>query len=172
MREMAHILDMSHPARLPVAAEWGESYVPDEMTEQRWRALSRCSSSAVLPFFGSPVACGLFGISDDYIEKYQSLDARFVKNKASTFFFEATGTSMEPLIFAGDVLVVDRSIERVHQRVAVVCLNGEMACKRVFKTRDGAVLKSDNPAYKDIPVTADMDFSVFGVVIALARDIP
>lgn len=34
------------------------------------------------------LSCGLFGISDDFIEKYQSLDGHFIKNKFSTFFLK------------------------------------------------------------------------------------
>ena len=61
-----------------------------------------------------------FGISDDFIEKYQSLDAKFIKNKFSTFFFEAVGDSMEPTIFEGQVLIVDRSLKDFHQKVCVI----------------------------------------------------
>ena len=55
---------------------------------------------------------GLFGIHDDFSEKYQSLDERFIKNKASTFFFKASGKAMAPLILPDDVLIVDRSVDR------------------------------------------------------------
>ncbi|MCB0356508.1 MAG: S24 family peptidase [Bdellovibrionales bacterium] len=121
--------------------------------------------------FLAHVSCGLFGISDDYIEKYQSLDSRFIKNKASTFFFSAASDSMEPLITEGDVLVVDRSIEAMSGRIAVVCLGGEMLCKRVIKHSGQVILRSDNPLYKDIKITEEMDLVVFGVVTAIVREL-
>jgi DNA polymerase V len=71
----------------------GDWYLPNEVTERHIEKLH------AFPILGKRVTCGLFGISDDYIEKYQSLDARFIKNKASTFFFQAASDSMEPLIF-------------------------------------------------------------------------
>lgn len=123
------------------------------------------------PFLGQRISCGLFGISDDYIEKYQSLDSRFIKNKSSTFFFEATGSSMEPLIIEKDVLIVDRSLEATHDRVVVVSLDNEMLCKRLIKDSSGNLLRSDNRTYRDIYITEEINLSVFGVVIGIARDI-
>ena len=76
---------------------------------------------------------GLFGIHDDFSEKYQSLDERFIKNKASTFFFKASGKAMAPLIFPDDVLIVDRSVGPVDGRVAVIAFEGELLCKRIFR---------------------------------------
>lgn len=115
--------------------------------------------------------CGLFGIQDDYIEKYQSLDERFVKNRASTFFFEATGDSMEPLIFPGDVLVVDRSLDWVHGKIIIGHLEGSFLCKRFLKSPKGIILRSENKLHRDILVTEEMDFLVWGTVVAVARDL-
>lgn len=115
--------------------------------------------------------CGLFGISDDYIEKYQSLDERFVKNKASTFFFEATGDSMEPLIISKDVIIVDRSVSWTHGKIIVAYLDGAFICKRILKTPNGAVLRSENKLHRDILITSETDFSIWGVVTGLARDL-
>ena len=115
--------------------------------------------------------CGLFGISDDYIEKYQSLDEKFIKNKSSTFFFEATGDSMEPVVFSGDVLVVDRSIDWVHGKIVIVYLEGQFMCKRLLKSPRGIILRSENKLHSDIQITEEMDFLIWGVVIAQARDL-
>lgn len=125
----------------------------------------------MVPIQGRRVTCGLFGISDDYIEKYQSLDTRFIKNKASTFFFQAASSSMEPLIFENDVLVVDRSIEASSGKVVIVSVTGELVCKRLIRSNGRAILRSDNKTYKDILVSEDMDMVIFGVVIAIAREL-
>ncbi len=125
-----------------------------------------CPSCFILP-----VACGLFGISEDYVEKFLSLDARFVKNKTSTFFFKAMGQTMEPLIYEQDILIVDRSIEQIHKRVVVVNLNNEMLCKRIIKHDGKIILRSDNISFEDITIEEGVEISVFGVVIGIARDI-
>jgi DNA polymerase V len=116
-------------------------------------------------------SCGLFGVSEDFLEEYQSLDERFIKNKTSTFFFQAVGDSMIPTIFPGEYLVVDRSIDQFHGRVCVVTYNGELLCKRVFKTREGLLLKSDNNRFKDIIVRESFETSLWGVVIAKCGDV-
>ncbi len=120
------------------------------------------------PQFMSKLACGLFGISDDFIEKYQSLDALFIKNKHSTFFFEAAGNSMEPTIFAGDILIVDRARTDFHGRICVVCFEDKLLCKRVIKKSDGIILKSDNPHFKNIIIENNDNIQFWGVVIAHA----
>lgn len=115
--------------------------------------------------------CGLFNISEDHIEDYQSLDQRFIKNKSSTFFFQATGDSMEPLVFAGDVLVVDRSINSFYGKIAIIYLEGQFLCKRILKSPKGLILRSENKLHRDILITEEMDFLVWGVVTSLARDV-
>ncbi len=120
------------------------------------------------PKLVSKLSCGLFGISDDFIEKYQSLDQLFIKNKFSTFFFEAAGDSMEPTIFQGQVLIVDRSATNFHGRVCVVCLDDKMICKRVFQKENCVILKSDNPKYKDIVIENNESLNFWGVVVANA----
>ncbi|MDO9180896.1 MAG: S24 family peptidase [Bacteriovorax sp.] len=131
-----------------------------------------------LPFLEGPLceypkilaqlSCGLFGISDDFIEKYQSLDQLFIKNKFSTFFFESTGDSMEPTIFTGQILIVDRSRKDFHGRVCVVCLDDKMMCKRVIQKENYVILKSDNHKYKDMIIENNESLIFWGVVIANA----
>lgn len=114
------------------------------------------------------LSCGLFGISDDFIEKYQSLDGHFIKNKFSTFFFEAAGDSMEPTIYEGEILIVDRSLTKFHGKVCVICFDDKIICKRVFLKEGMAILKSDNPKHKDIIIENNESLTFWGVVIAHA----
>ncbi len=132
----------------------------------------------ILPFVEGPLpeypkllpilSCGLFGISEDFIEKYQSLDALFVKNKFNTYFFEADGDSMEPTIFAKQILIVDRSRSDFHGKVCVVGLEDKLICKRVFIKTNSVVLKSDNSKYKDLEVLNNENLNLWGIVIANA----
>lgn len=122
----------------------------------------------LIPKLGRKISCGLFGISDDFIEKYQSLDTHFIKNKFSTFFFEAAGDSMEPTIFEGQILIVDRSLKDFHNKVCVISYEDKLICKRVYTKGNGIILKSDNPRYKDIFVENTDSVSLWGVVLAVA----
>ena len=128
------------------------------------------SSAVILPFPAQRVSCGLFGIANDHVENYQSLDERFIKNKASTYFFEAESDSMSPLIMEGDVLIVDRALDIFSGRIVVCSLNGEMLCKRLRVENNKRLLCSENLAYSPIEIHQDSDFSVFGVVRGIARE--
>lgn len=116
-------------------------------------------------------SCGLFGISEDHIEKYQSLDLRFIKNKAATYFFEAEGDSMAPLILPKDVLIVDRSIKATHQHIIVGSIDGgEMFCKRLIQKGGVYILKSENFNHPDLKVVDEMSLNIFGVVRSIVRE--
>jgi DNA polymerase V len=120
------------------------------------------------PVFLAKLSCGLFGISDDLIEKYQSLDSLFIKNRFNTFFFEAAGDSMEPTIYQGQVLIVDRSRKDFNGRVCAVEFEDKIICKRVLVKPEAIILRSDNPKYKDIIVRNNEGVNFWGVVIATA----
>lgn len=151
-----------------------ESKIHADTTDNSTQALKKVE----LPLTAGPVmefpkllaklSCGLFGISDDFIEKYQSLDSLFVKNKFNTFFFEAAGDSMEPTIFSKQILIVDRSKKDYHGKVCVIGFEDKLICKRVFIKSNFVVLKSDNPKYKDIIVSNNDNLIFWGVVIANA----
>lgn len=126
------------------------------------------AQTCYVPMMGRRAACGLFGISDDFIEEYQSLDSKFIKNKEATFFFKASGDSMEPLIFSGDTLVVDRSITSFHNRVCIVIYQDQLVCKRVRvnSLQTSAQLISENSKCSSITINNNLDAIVWGVVIA------
>lgn len=110
---------------------------------------------------------GLFGISEDHLETYQSLDERFVKNRTSTFFFEAEGESMMPLIWPRDVLVVDRVLAPEWGRVVIVVWDEELICKRLVRDGKRIVLRSENPRYGDLVITSQRSLVLWGVVRAI-----
>lgn len=123
------------------------------------------------PLFSAMASCGLFGISEDHIEKYLSLDERFLKNKSSTFFFRADGDSMWPLIYPGDYLIVDRSVEVVSGKVVVACVGGEFLCKRYLTRQNKHFLASENVQYPAIEIEEGRDVTVFGAVTGIVREI-
>lgn len=62
----------------------------------------------------------------------------------------ATGDSMEPTLHPGDLLLLDRSIERIKDNaIYAIQVNGTLLIKRVQRRTDGSVIiKSDNAAYE------------------------
>ena len=114
---------------------------------------------------------GLFGISEDFLEKYQSLDQRLIKNRTSTFFFQAKSDDMAPLIMKDDILVVDRSLTLYQRRIVVLALDGELICRRYIPHPTHLLLQTENPRVADITVTPEQEHEVWGVVTAIAREI-
>ncbi|MCJ8277928.1 MAG: S24 family peptidase [Bdellovibrionales bacterium] len=113
---------------------------------------------------------GLFNISEDHIEKYQSLDARFIRNKSATFFMLMDGNSMSPLIHDKDILIIDRSLEVIDKRIVIVSLYDEMICRRYIEIDESIILRCENSLYKDIYVTREMNMMMFGTVRGIARE--
>ena len=122
-------------------------------------------------FFGGDAQCGLFGITEDYSEDYLSLDELVIKDPEATFFLKAKGDSMAPLIQENDVLVVDRSETIKSNQVVILCIHGEMICKRLVKRAPHIFLYSEGKQ-KPILVTEEMEMIVFGKVSAILRIMP
>ena len=118
------------------------------------------------------VQCGLFGISEDYLEDYLSLDELLVKDQEATYFLKAKGSSMAPLIQENDILVVDRSVMIKTNHVVVLSLHGEMICKRFVRRPPHVFLYSENKNHQPILVTEEMEMIVFGKVSAIVRVLP
>ena len=76
---------------------------------------------------------------------------------------------MAPLILPDDILIVDRSIDQVDGRVAVIAFEGELLCKRIFRFRKGVILRSDNPGYQDIRVSNEREAAVWGIGRRIAQ---
>lgn len=127
-------------------------------------------SSNALPLYSGELACGLFGISEDFVEDQLSLDEKFMKNSESTFFVRAGGDSMEPSIYNGDILIVDRSLRVESGSVVAVFYNGNPICKQFIVNGRVKVLHSFNEKYPDVVIGEDDQLQLFGVVVGLVRD--
>lgn len=123
-----------------------------------------------LPLYSGELACGLFGISEDFVEKYLSLDEKFTQNKASTFYVRASGDSMSPRIEDQDILIVDRSLKPLSGSIIAVFYNGTPLCKQFIQLGAKNFLSSYNKKYSDIEILESDSLEIFGVVIGLARD--
>ena len=68
-----------------------------------------------------------------------------------------TGDSMDPTIKDGDIILVDRQVDRVVDGgIYVLVVNGEVRVKRVFvKTNGALLLRSDNDVWPEELVPAD-----------------
>ncbi len=130
--------------------------------------ISSAASSAVemeLPITSQCVHAGFPSPADDHIESKLDLNKALIKHPSSTFFVKVEGESMKDAgINDGDILVVDRSIEPYNGAIAVCFLEGEFTLKNLRIERDSIILVPANEAYKEIVISKDNDFTVWGIV--------
>lgn len=123
-------------------------------------------------FVDTGISAGFPSPADDFKEQRLSLDDELIKNKESTFFARVSGQSM---IGAGlndkDLLVIDRSIEPTHNKIAVCFLDGEFTVKRLKVENDEVWLQPENPTYQPIQITQENNFVIWGVVTNVIKKV-
>jgi len=118
-----------------------------------------------IPYFEACVSAGFPSPAEDYSEIKLDLNKALIQNPIATFYVKVKGMSMQNAgILEGDMLVVDRSKMPTDQCIAICVINSEFTVKRIKKTKTGLSLIPENPDYKPIKITPDMDFSIWGVV--------
>ena len=123
------------------------------------------ASTISVPLFTAKVAAGFPSPADDYIEKTLDLNDLLVQKPAATFFVRAEGESMLGAgIHPNDILVVDRSIDPVQNKIIICALNGELTVKRLKSIGKEIILGAENPDYPDIIVQEAIDLVIWGVV--------
>jgi len=123
------------------------------------------AATVTAPLFNCRVAAGFPSPADDYIEQALDLNQLLIQKPAATFFVRAEGDSMIGAgIHSNDILVVDRSIEAVPNKVVICALDGELTVKRLVSKQGQLVLMAENPLYPDIPLHEDIEMTIWGVV--------
>jgi len=79
------------------------------------------------------------------------------------------GMSMTPTILPQDYLLVKQADSADDGTIVLAMVDGEVTVKRVFRERDSAVLRSDNPAMPPIQVKkGSKNFRILGKVVGVA----
>ena len=130
------------------------------------------SNSLGALFFDTGISAGFPSPVEDFTEQRISLDKELIKNKETTFYARVSGQSM---IGAGlddtDLLVIDRSLEPINNKIAVCFLDGEFTVKRLKVNKDGVWLQPENPQYPIIKITEDNDFIIWGIVTNVIKKV-
>lgn len=126
---------------------------------------AEATSSLPLPIYLANIPAGFPSPVGDDLDKTLDLNEFLIAHPAATFFVRVAGESMRNAgIFSGDILVVDRSLEAVDNKIVVAIVNGEFTVKRL-KVREGRIsLAPENPAYPILEIKEGSDFQVWGVV--------
>ncbi|WP_396209503.1 LexA family protein [Flavobacterium sp.] len=135
-------------------------YFPDENATQKH------------PFFSGGIKAGFPSPAGDFEENKISLDKTLVKNTEATFYAKAVGNSMTGVgIDDGDILVIDRSLEPVHDKIAICLIDGEFTVKRIKKEGEALFLMPENSNYKPIEIKLDTEFTVWGIVTYVIKKV-
>ncbi|WP_207512428.1 LexA family protein [Longitalea luteola] len=104
----------------------------------------------------------------DYQEDVIDLSKYLVQHPTATFYFRVSGDSMiNACMPHGSLLVVDRSIKPASGMIVLAVVSGEFTVRRLVQTRRSLVLHAENPLYKPLVVTEEMNMQVWGVVTAV-----
>lgn len=116
-------------------------------------------------FVSEGIAAGFPSPADDFLETRISLDKTLVRNKEATFYAKVRGQSMiDANLDDGDLLVVDKSIEPAHDKIAVCFIDGEFTVKRLKVEKETVFLMPANKDYEPIEVTRENNFAIWGIV--------
>ncbi|HJO91928.1 MAG TPA: translesion error-prone DNA polymerase V autoproteolytic subunit [Victivallales bacterium] len=125
-----------------------------------------------LPYAVESVSAGFPCHADGYIECEFDINQHLIKNHSSTFLVQVNGDSMiNAGIQTGDMLVVDKSMEVKNNDIVIACVAGEFTVKRLFSKNNKVCLFPENPLFKPLLITEEMDFQVWGKVTNIIRSI-
>ena len=118
------------------------------------------------------ISAGFPSPADDFKEVRISLDNELVKNQESTFYARVSGNSMVNAgISDGDLLVIDRGIDIINNKIAVCFIDGEFTVKRIIKRQNKLYLKPENKAYSEIEIKPENELKIWGVVTYVIKKI-
>lgn len=121
-------------------------------------------------FIDTGISAGFPSPADDFKEQRLSLDDELIKNKEATFFARVSGQSMVGAgLHDNDLLVIDRSLEPEHNKIAVCFLDGEFTVKRLRVEKDGVWLQPENDKYQPIKITEENNFVIWGIVTSVIK---
>ena len=108
----------------------------------------------------------------DYMESDIELKECLRANPVATYFARACGESMiNSHIPDNALLVINKSLKPKNNSIVVASVNGENVVKHYIKTHSGVFLAPNNPSFRPIKITDDMDFSIWGVVTHIIIDV-
>lgn len=137
-----------------------------------WRWADEAESVTDEDFIAIPILGDIPCGDLDQVGQGDILDYQHVhKNKLGRgkFFLRAKGDSMEPLIFDGDLLLIQPGPQWNNKTVVVAYIDGQVTCKRLQLYDHSAALISDNSRYPPIMVTEEM--VIIGRVIKIERNL-
>ncbi len=122
-------------------------------------------TKAAVPFALTSIPAGFPSPAEEYLDRPLDFNELLIEQPAATFAVRVTGDSMTGAgIFPGDIAVVNRSASATDRSIILAILDGEFTIKRLRKHGGQVWLEAENPAYKNMDITEEQSFEVFGVI--------
>lgn len=116
-------------------------------------------------------ATGFGAAADDYAERGIDLNEQLIKNKPATFFMRMNSNAMVGVgIYAGDVLIVDRSLEAKNGKIVIAVVDGELLVRKLEMNNNKTLL---HPANKKIAAmdVSERGWKLWGVVTYVIHNV-
>lgn len=122
-----------------------------------------------IPVLGS-IACGDPILAEENINEYIYMPADRLP-AGNLFYLRAKGTSMEPTIPDGALVLIRQQPEVEPGAIAAVLVNGdtEATLKRIKRQGDMVILMPDNPEHEPIVITPDNPARIIGRAIQVTQ---
>lgn len=137
--------------------------MPDKVTLEDLHPLEN-SSETELPFAGY-ISAGIPAPAADYVDSTIDLNRELIKNPRSTYIGRVSGMSMKDAgIENQDIVIVDKSLQPAHEKIAVCYIDGEFTLKRIWIVQKEVFLMPENKDFHPIKITPENHFLVWGIV--------
>lgn len=127
--------------------------------------------SITVRYFRNPVKAGFPSPADDYREERIDLSMAFIPHPSSTCLVENHDDAMIGAFVPGGArLLVDRALQPKNGDIVRAVVNGEFVVRYLRKNDFKCWLVPANKKYRDIEITVDVNFTVWGVVTRIFID--
>lgn len=127
-------------------------------------------NALIVPMF-SGIQAGFPSPAQDYMEPDLNLLELLVPRPQTTFVIRVKGDSMIGAnIPDGCLLVVDKSLKAQSGNIIVALVYNEFTVKRLVENSRHWILHPENPLFKPVIITDEMEFKVWGVVTKIIID--
>ncbi|MDR3647021.1 MAG: S24 family peptidase [Candidatus Babeliales bacterium] len=122
------------------------------------------SKGCFIPYVQSLVSAGFPSTAENFIERSLDINDLLIKSN-TTFSITVLGDSMKNAgILSGDLLIVDRSLSPLNNKIAVVRIDDSFTVKRIKILGEKILLVAENDDYKDIEISNETDCEIIGIV--------
>jgi DNA polymerase V len=129
-------------------------------------------TAITLPYADQGISAGFPSPADDFLDLSIDLNKELIKNPSATFYGRVRGDSMKDAgLENGDLLIIDKSLEPVDNKIAVCFIDGEFTVKRIKIEADSVWLIAENKNYQPIKVTEDNEFLIWGIVTTVIKSV-